>query len=73
MGVCQIAVAIEPTDRYPEDKIAILERAGVRREARFDLEARPDMDLDPSLVRFLRHLPPSPSSSLSQLMVTRTD
>ena len=53
---CEIAVDIDGSERFADDKVGILERAGYRLpRAQFDLEADySDVDIDPALLQFLR-------------------
>jgi hypothetical protein len=48
----ELTVAIEDTDRFPDDKVNILEDAGLSARERFDLEA--EIGVDPLLLQFLR-------------------
>mmetsp|Transcript_12940 Transcript_12940/g.19464 ORF Transcript_12940/g.19464 Transcript_12940/m.19464 type:complete len:477 (-) Transcript_12940:22-1452(-) len=52
---CEIAVSIEEeVDKYPDDKVTILEDNGFRSSMQFDLLADPSSEIDPDLMRFLR-------------------
>lgn len=55
-GSCEFTVSIdEEQDKYPDDKIDVLERYGVTSRQVFDLDsAEGDVGLDPELLRFLR-------------------
>ena len=50
---CEFTVQIDPdTDRFADDKVNILEDAGLTSKQRFDLEV--DLSIDPALLSFLR-------------------
>lgn len=51
---CEIMMKIDGTEKYADDKIAILERNGLSKTQSFDLEADSAAGIDPSLLQFLR-------------------
>jgi len=51
---CEIVVAIDGSERFADDKLGILERAGYGKMAVFDLESDPTAEIDNSLLQFLR-------------------
>lgn len=51
---CELAVNIDGSERFADDKLGILERAGYGKTAVFDLESDPSAEIDNSLLQFLR-------------------
>lgn len=51
---CEITCTIDGTEKYPDDKLDVLERNGYGRSRRFDLESDSSTGMDPSLLQFLR-------------------